>query len=259
VSIRESTFSGSFYPDNKNKILEFIADCETKQNSKIVKNGKPKAIIVPHAGYIYSGGTANHAYQKIEGNFARVVVIGPSHRVLFDGMSISKYDSYKTPLGDINIDNDYIAELENIFNLNFYQNAHQEHSTETQAPFIKHYLPDSKIVEIIYSDENRQDMIDIIEHILKDNNNLLVISTDLSHFFTLQEANKIDALSIKAIENLDFNSFNKCEACGKIGVSALLSVAKKQNLTSKIVDYTTSYKTNGDDSSVVGYLSAIIY
>lgn len=256
---RASAVSGHFYPDTKEGILEYFSRFE--KSTLTCKDFKAiRALVVPHAGYIYSGQTAYFAYHEAQKHsYKRAIVIGPSHRVGFEGASISLFDEYETPFGEIGIDLEYANTLKEKFSfLMFHQECHKEHSTETQAPFIKHFLPNSQIIEIVYSQLSPEILNTLVDFVLQDEENLLVISTDLSHFYDLQKANKLDNICIEAIKNQDNTKlYEGCEACGKIGVSALLQVSQKNSLNVEILDYTTSHKHNKNENSVVGYVSAI--
>ena len=175
----------------------------------------------------------------------------------FNGISICESSSYVTPFGDIDANEAMVDELKSKFNLTYIPQAHHEHSTEVQFPFIKHYMQDVKIVELVYSQSDSNSISSIINHILKKDEWGVVISTDLSHFHTLVNANKIDNLCLNAVEKLDLNLLKSgCEACGMIGVEAMMKSAISKGLKSKILDYSTSADAGGDKSRVVGYLSA---
>jgi len=257
---RITKVAGTFYPDSCDEIQKYFNHFnQILDDNKIdIKLSNIKALICPHAGYIYSGFSANVAYRLVKNkNYKRVIVIGPSHNYGFEGATISLFNYFYTPCGDIEIDLDYANKLKEKFDfLHFYKEAHLEHSTETQAPFIKTYLPNSKIVEIVYSKLDYEILANLVDEVLKDNDNLLIISTDLSHFYNLEVANKLDSFCIESIKKLDLDIWEKgCEACGRIGVKALIVSAKKNNLTPHILDYRTSYDTSKDKESVVGYLS----
>ena len=225
-------------------------------------NVKPKALIVPHAGYVYSGYTANMAYEIASNSSAkRVIVIGPSHRYYFEGMSGSYFEHYETPCGAIDIDTRYLIDIAQRFDIIFDPKAHsKEHSTEVQMPFVKHYLPKSKVIEIIYGDISSHNISRLITYLLKDSDNLLIISSDLSHFYSKKKANRLDNICLKAIAELDTNILDHgCEACGLTGIRAMLESANILNLRSKLIDYRSSADYSGDDSNVVGYASAIFY
>ncbi len=262
---RDMGFAGSFYSASCDEIQKQFAYFDNAlQNSdfKAPVNITPKAIIVPHAGYIYSGFTANVAYSVVKNlNPKRVLLIGPSHKIAFDGGSVTMFDRYKTVCGDIVIDKNYVTLLLNQFPfLNFYPEAHNEHSTETQSLFIKKTFPKSKIVEIVYGRIEFENIAKIIEFALQDNDTFVVISTDLSHFYDQSQANQLDSICLEGIAKLDLAIWNKgCEACGRVGVKALIQVAKRKGLHSKLLDYRTSADVTKDKERVVGYTSAVIY
>jgi AmmeMemoRadiSam system protein B len=264
LSIRKSIVNGQFYPSEKFELTKYfkyfnqILDAHVEENSDIL-NLNPRAVIVPHAGYIYSGFSANIAFRCLcNNNTKTIVVIGPSHRISFSGISISDYNFYETPFGDLKINTDLVKLLKSKFNIDFFDEVHKEHSTEVQMPFIKYYLENVKVVEIIYSNESSYNLSKIIEFILEDKSNLIVISTDLSHFHDIDTASGLDSVCIEAVKNLDEKALHLgCEACGKIGIEAMLISAKNLALKSKVLDYRTSADITNDNSNVVGYMSSI--
>ena len=263
MSTRETSVSGQFYPSEASEIRAMvkeyndILDRYLKEN-KSIGQLKPKAVIVPHAGYIYSGFTANLAIRLLSGNdIDNIVVIGPSHRVYLKGTSISMYDTYATPLGSLKINKNLTQILQEKFAFSFVPEAHHEHSTEVQMPFIKNYKPDVSVVELVYGEENPKSLAKVIEYLLELPKTAVLISTDLSHFYDISKANSLDAICIDAVETLDESTLHQgCEACGKIGIEAMLIAAKNKALHPVILDYRTSAKTTKDTSSVVGYMSA---
>jgi len=254
-----------FYPQNCNEIENFINYFNEildknidEENKKRLFKVPPKAIIVPHAGWVYSGFTANFAYRMTQSfNEKRVIVIGPDHKIGFNGASICLEEKYQTPCKNLEIDLEYSKLLKKQFDLDYLKNAHNEHSTEVQMPFIAHYIKNPKIVEIVYSDYLAENLSKIIDFLLQDDNNLIVISTDLSHYYDKKTAMALDYNCIQAVYDLDISKLEKCEACGKIGVKAMILSADKNNMTSLIVDYRTSADASEDESQVVGYMSAV--
>ena len=143
--------------------------------------------------------------------------------------------------------------------LNFIPTAHAEHSTETQAPFCKYYFPNSQIIEIVYGKMNFEELSKLIDFIFEDESNFLLISTDLSHFYTQEEANKLDNICLNAIAKRDLSLFDKgCEACGKLGVKAVIKSAINRDYKTQVLHYCTSYDRTKDASRVVGYTSVLI-
>jgi len=262
MSTRETAVSGQFYPSDPHEIEEMFAHYneiieEHLQNEELL-HLKPRALIVPHAGYVYSAFTANIAMRLLENTESkRVVVIGPSHRVYLKGTSISDYDSYRTPLGSLPVDRTLVAELKQHFGLQFMPEAHQEHSTEVQMPFVKTYDADASVVELVYGDEDPARLAEVIDYLLEDPGTVVVISTDLSHYYDTKKAERLDSICMDAVQKLDpFELHQGCEACGKIGVEAMLLSARKRGLRPILLDYRTSADASGDQTQVVGYMSA---
>jgi AmmeMemoRadiSam system protein B len=263
MSVRKAAVAGQFYPASANEIIRMIERFDDALDKHIdpakLTQWRTRAVIVPHAGYIYSGFTANAvlrilASQKPE----RIVVIGPSHRVYFKGFSVSMYDRFETPLGDLTIDTQLARDIAQRFGGGFAEAAHHEHSTEVQMPLIKYRLPDVKVVEVVYGEADAKTLADMIAWLLEDPKTAVVISTDLSHYYDIKKAQQLDNICLKAVDTLDTALLHRgCEACGKLGVEAMLIAAKRLGLRSHIVDYRTSADASGDTSQVVGYMGAV--
>jgi len=258
MTIRKTVVAGSFYPNEKEELLKYF-----KHFSKDLKKqkhfNKIQALIVPHAGYIYSGFTANMAYTlSSDENYKKVVIIGPSHHCNFKGASIALYEAYETPLGDIPMDLEKAKELIEEFSfLGFNEDAHYEHSSETQAPFIKHYFPKASMLEIVYGKLSYLELSLLIEKFLKEEV-LVIISTDLSHFHKEEKAKILDDKCIEAIKMQDSKALEGCEACGIVGLKALIKTIQTKKLESKLLHYANSSHVSGDKSRVVGYTSFLI-
>lgn len=267
MSRREEAVAGSFYPAHCSEIETYFSHfnqlLDTNAFSSEALRVTPKAIIVPHAGYVYSGFTANVAYRSAaekRGRVKRVVIIGPSHRVYINGASIALYSQYASPCGDMTIDLELSQRLSETFDfLHFDPEAHHEHSTEVQVPFVQHYFPNAQIAEIVYGDLDPDRLSHLIDPLLQEPDTLVVISTDLSHFFTQQQAKGLDTLCIQGMADLDVAELESgCQACGMIGVKAVISSANRLALKSQVLDYRTSADVTGDRESVVGYVSCLI-
>jgi AmmeMemoRadiSam system protein B len=263
MSIRKDAVAGQFYPASENEIRTIFDHYNNflQQNiqDKTILTLQPRAFIVPHAGYVYSAFTANVALSLLKNTKAkRVVVIGPSHRVYLEGTSVAMFQSYETPLGHLTIDTEFSQKLIDRFAFHFQKDAHMEHSTEVQMPFIKHYLSESLVVELVYGKEEASHLAKAIEYILQEKENIVIISTDLSHYHDIHQANRLDNICLQAVQKLHPEIlYQGCEACGKIGVEAMLIAAKKLQLKAKILDYRTSADASGDTEQVVGYMSAV--
>jgi AmmeMemoRadiSam system protein B len=264
--IRPEGNSGKFYPDDPELIKKMIIQWNDILDKNVTDQNifklAPKAIVAPHAGYVYSGFTANFAHRVLGSRHPkRIIVVGPSHHVYIRGISAGYYDAYETPFGLLKGDPDYLRELSDKFDFTFEEEAHYlEHSTETQFPFIKYYEPEAKVIELIYGNTDYLELADLFEYILRDKHNAIVVSTDLSHYFPQETANEKDNNCLVAFEyqNIEL-ALEKCEACGKLGLIGIIKTAKDLYLKTKVLDYRTSGDITGDKSAVVGYMSGVVY
>ena len=264
-SLRHMAVAGIFYPDSCRKIEAMIRHFNEKFDTLHIDAKTraiiPKAIIVPHAGYIYSGFTANFAYRFLAATKAkRFIVIGPSHKHYFEGISGSFFEAFQTPCGNLKIDTPYLFALAKRFNIGFVPQAHErEHSTEVQMPLIQHYFPTKEIIELVYGEISAKTVATMMIALLKNPENALIVSSDLSHFHSLDEAERIDRNCLLGVQTHDIKKLDMCEACGLKGIQALTLAGKYLNLTPKLLDYRTSAQASNDTLSVVGYMSAMFY
>jgi len=269
--IRSPVIAGTWYPDNP-KILR--ADIENffhnVPDGKI--DGRIIGLIVPHAGYVYSGQIAAFAYKTIRGEiFDAVIVLGPSHRTFFHGVSIYNRGGYKTPLGVVPVDvalaKEIMAQSEMI---SYIPTAHsQEHSLEIQLPFLQVAFGEFRFVPLVMGEQDRQTCETLAESIFRavgDRKVLIVGSSDLSHFHSYEKAVKLDNVVLKHIEKMDGRGLlkdlenNVCEACG--GGPAIVTMMVSEKLGAnrvKLLKYANSGDVTGDTRSVVGYASAVFY
>ena len=265
TAIRKAGNKGAFYPETcqgvENSIGLFSLRMEKVLNPKLL-DVTPRAIIAPHAGYMYSGFTANAAHTTLaNATPRRVVVIGPSHHVYLEGISAAFTRQYETPCGDLETDLSFLEKLHRRFHFQNVGAAHlREHSTETQMPFIKHHHPGAKVIELVYGKTGWQQVAGVVEYLLADSDTTLVISSDLSHFYPEREAKILDTVCLNAIKHADPDLFSQgCEACGIIGIKALIHAANKLKLKTGVLDYRTSAEVSRDTGSVVGYAAAVVW
>ncbi len=266
VKIRKAGVRGKFYPYEANDIETMIKRWNEKDDTDdAVDVLRPKAIISPHAGYIYSGYTANKAHKLLPLSGAEtIVVIGPSHHVAFRGISASFFDKYETPFGLLDVDADMLDNLNKLYRFTYEEKAHYlEHSTETQMPFIAYYNGlQTKVIELIYGlGVSYVELGRIIRHLLVvKKKTAVVISTDLSHFYNVETAKGIDRGCILGVERKDLRLLQMpCEACGKLGMLGLIKTVNELDLNTKVLSYTHSGDITGDYDSVVGYMSAVVW
>ncbi len=253
--VRQPAVAGLFYPADKQSLQNDIE--QYLQEANYGRDIIPKAIVVPHAGYVYSGPIAASAYKQIipiKDKINRVVLLGPSHRVAFSGLAIPESDIFKTPLGDIPIDQNGIQLLAELPQVITSDRAHQEeHSLEVQLPFLQEILDDFSLVPIVVGEAERHEVAEVINRLWGDEHTLIVISTDLSHYHEYSEAKRIDRLTSDAIINIKPDLISYDDACGRNGLKGMLTVAKDKNLSVDILDLRNSGDTAGDKSRVVGY------
>jgi AmmeMemoRadiSam system protein B len=272
--IRKPAVAGSFYPADSDKLHKSVSSylADAGKISDEFNNHRLLGIISPHAGYIYSGSVAAYGYNYLaKEDFQSYIVLAPSHRVRFKGASIMPKGVYKTPLGDAEIDYDLSERLEKRDYFGLIKEAHDmEHSLEVQLPFLQIIKPDAKIVPIVIGTTDIDICRIIGETIAEEINSTnkeygIIISTDLSHYHTYNEAVKIDTGFINALESFEEKnikenlSSGKGEACGEGAVLAGISLSKKIGAKKlKVIKYANSGDTAGPKDQVVGYLSALI-
>jgi len=231
--------------------------------------GTVRAVVSPHAGYVYSGFTAAHAYKLLKGRkYDCVIAVGPSHREYFDSISIYSGDAYETPLGKVPIDDDIRSELlQGEKNIVASVAGHgAEHSLEVQLPFLQRVLKEFSVVPIIMGDQRRQfcEQLSIaLARVMANKNILLIASSDLSHFHSYDEAVLLDKRVIHAIEHFNSDVFidelenESFEACGGGPIAVALKTAHQLGANrAKVLYYCNSGDVTGDKSGVVGYLAA---
>ncbi|MDH5472160.1 MAG: AmmeMemoRadiSam system protein B [Gammaproteobacteria bacterium] len=246
--------AGLFYPEDRNQLQHDVHHylSASKQTINI-----PKAIIVPHAGYIYSAPIAATAYINLlpaHSIIKKVVLLGPSHRVAFTGLASSSASDFSTPLGKIPVDQQTLNELLALPQVIVFDEAHaQEHSLEVQLPFLQIVLDDFQLIPLVVGDAGPDDVADVLEYLWGGPETLIVISSDLSHYHNYVTANQLDQATSTAIENLQPEKIHYEMACGRNPVNGLLKIAKHKGLHGQTLDLRNSGDTAGSKDRVVGY------
>ena len=270
IQVREPQVAGMFYPSDpetlKEQLKDFLSDIKTDDSIKEVAG-----LVAPHAGYAYSGKTAAYGYKTIENrDYENVIVISPSHREYFGGISIYPGDGYETPLGKIPINQDLRDKLISKSKIIYAgSEGHKyEHALEVQLPFLQTVLRDFKLIPMVIGDQRREFVFELAEVLADeiDNKTLLIASSDLSHFYTKEKALILDNRVVQYINEFKYEQLQsdlevkRCEACGGGGIVALMKALKLRDYShSKVIAHTDSGDVTGDDSEVVGYLSAVVY
>ncbi len=256
ISIRPPAVAGSFYPADKRDLLRLLESFWMKKRTSLKSI---RAMIVPHAGYIYSGPTAAKAYSLLEPNYYKeVILLGPSHHFIFTGLSGDNHLKWQTPLGEIPLK--YIADQPPTFSLHPEHHL-PEHSLEVQLPFLQYQLkqPFKIIPLLISSEEYFNQMVSFLDNLLNQTT-LLVVSSDLSHYYPYQFALEKDNFTLETILKLDLNTFfshPNIEACGQLAIGILIKLAQLHHWKPRLIAQTTSAEASGNYTAVVGYASVI--
>ena len=263
--IRQAAVAGSFYPANAHELSaqidQFLADAE--HHHRITQTNSPKAMIVPHAGYMYSGPIAASAYYSqipTHNVINRVVLLGPSHRVAFTGLASCSATHYNTPLGSIPLDRNTLDQLTRLPQVNENDEAHiYEHSLEVQLPFLQKILDDFVLVPLVVGDTQPHSVAEVLDSVWGDKHTLIVISSDLSHYHDYATAQRMDRSTSNAIEHLNPDEIHYDDACGRNPLNGLLLLAKQKNMHVETVDLRNSGDTAGPRDQVVGYGAYLFY
>lgn len=256
MKIKSASVAGKFYSDDKKELLSQINFFE-----KACRNDYPnttRAVIVPHAGYVYSGKVAYEGIKYLDKKIKNVFIIAPPHYISVKTIALSGYEAWETTLGEIELNKEIICELIENFGCEINDFAFEdEHSVEVQVPFVQTHLPNIKIIPILAGDK---DMVEkIISNYWNDKENGFIISSDLSHFHTFNEAEKIDSLTAEMIEANDVEKFDYSQACGAVGICALANFAKSKNYSLIRINMLNSGDVTAEKSRVVGYGSWMLF
>ena len=256
-TIRKAAVAGTFYPSSQEELKSMIKSFYDQANDQPAVG---KALIAPHAGYIYSGPIATSCYaplSKRSEEIKRVILLGPSHYVGFLGMAVPSVDFFETPLGKIHIDEQNRQIALKCNDVISYDQAHmQEHSLEVHLPFLQESLKDFTILPIVVGDCDSETVSELILKLWGSEETLIIVSTDLSHFMTYENASNTDKDTCSKIENLSMD-FDHYGACGFRPLHGFLLAAKEKNIKPKLVDLRNSGDTSGNKDRVVGYASFI--
>jgi AmmeMemoRadiSam system protein B len=253
--------AGFFYPDDRAELEEAVAGYLAAVPAVPDTAKIPKALIVPHAGYVYSGAVAASAYARVASQrevIRRVILLGPSHRVALRGLAASSADDFATPLGSVPLDREAIDSILELPQVQILDAAHRdEHSLEVQLPFLQYLLADFSLVPLSVGDAEPEEVDEVIERLWGGEETLIVVSSDLSHFYDYETARDLDSATTRAIEALDPHGLDHESACGRVPARGLLVAAKQRGLTVETVDLRSSGDTAGNKREVVGYGSYV--
>lgn len=254
LNIRPAAVAGMFYPGSARELALEVESLLTDAASGATS--APKALIVPHAGYIYSGPVAASAYAALataKSSIRRVVLLGPCHRVAIRGLAVPLATGFATPLGTVSLDAALAQAVLDLPQVRQSDAPHQlEHSLEVQLPFLQAVLEDFTLLPLAVGDATMEEVAEVLDRVWGGPETLIVVSSDLSHYHAYAEAQRLDSATAKQILALSPLSSHE-QACGATPVNGLISCAKKHGLMPRLLDLRNSGDTAGDRSRVVGY------
>lgn len=253
-TIRPPAVAGLFYPADRGELSHTLTALLEAAAEPAAR--PPKAIIAPHAGYLYSGPVAAAAYallKPLRGRIRRVVLLGPAHRTALRGLALPAAHAFSTPLGDVRIDAAALAALHGLPQVVVSDWAHAgEHSLEVQLPFLQTVLGDFELLPLVVGDATPDEVAQVLERLWGGEETLVVVSSDLSHYHRYPEAQRLDRETAGAIAGLHAD-LDPEQACGAYPVNGLNLVAQRRGLQPVLLDLRNSGDTAGDRSRVVGY------
>jgi len=254
-AVRPPVVAGAFYPETPSRLNRLVDDFLSRALGSAP--AAPKAVIAPHAGYDYSGpiaGSAFRPWQSRRSQIKRVVLIGPSHRVAFDGLALTRHDAWQSPLGLVPVDLEAVEMLARLPAAKFFEEAHAyEHCLEVELAFLQKVLDSFSIVPIVTGDVAPEVVADALALLWGGDETVYVISSDLSHYLDYASAQKLDRHTADAIEELAPAKIRHHQACGRTAIQGFLQVAEQKKLEAATLDLRNSGDTAGGYDRVVGY------
>jgi MEMO1 family protein len=258
---REAAVAGTFYPADRSELAAMVGGlldaAAEADRGRDALGAPPKALIAPHAGYVYSGAVAASAFRcaaPLRDRIRRVVLIGPSHFVRFAGVASSGASAFATPLGEVEVDAAAEALLGTVPFVGERPEAHRrEHCLEVELPFLQQVLSSFRVVPLVVGEAGTEEVGRVLELLWGGDETLIVVSSDLSHYLDYDTASRLDAATSRAIEELRYAAIEPEHACGAIAVRALLWAARRRGLRAATLDLRNSGDTAGPRDQVVGY------
>lgn len=254
ATVLTPSVAGMFYPAQA-KVLrdDLLAMLDQARPRELI----PKALIAPHAGYVYSGPIAASAYAllaPVATHIERVVLLAPAHRVPFGGLAVPSADALRTPLGDVMVDRAAVDMALALPQVAVFDQAFEgEHALEVQLPFLQVMLPSFTVVPFVVGDASGEQVAEVLQRLWGGEETLIVVSSDLSHYLDYRSAQRRDAATTRAIEELAAERLGYGDACGRNPVQGLLIAAREHHLRVATVDQRNSGDTAGPKDRVVGY------
>lgn len=261
MNTKNCDVAGSFYPAEEDVVRQMIEKFLTEGKGQV--EGKLRGLVIPHAGYIYSGPIAGSAYKCLKENYPhlkKIVLFGPCHRTYVEGMAFHEAEEFQTPLGNLQVDRKTLEKLKKFSFVHEYSEAfHLEHSVEVHLPFIAYLYPQAEILPFVVGQSSPDEIFEVIEFLTKEIDPFFIISSDLSHFHSYEVAKEKDHMTSDHIVKLQYEKLESDGACGYYPLRGLMKYCQEHNLKSKILDVRNSGDTAGSKDEVVGYGSYAFY
>ena len=255
TTVRRAAVAGSFYPGTAAELEATVASYLSLADG--ATGPVPKAVIAPHAGFIYSGPVAAMAYARFKpaaADMTRVVLLGPCHRVAVRGLALSSARAFATPLGEVPVDKSAAKMILELPQVRVFDATHtDEHSLEVHLPFLQVVLGDFSVVPLVVGEASADEVAQVIETLWGGPETIIVVSSDLSHYLDYDSARRMDGTTCRAIEDLDAGAIGRNQACGRVPVKGLLALAKRRGMKVTTLDLRNSGDTAGSRDRVVGY------
>jgi MEMO1 family protein len=254
-NIRPAAVAGKFYPAQPSQLGRTVATF--LEQARVGSSQNPKAVVAPHAGYVFSGPIAGSAFRAWSGQartIRRIVLLGPSHYVAFPGIALPRAAAFATPFGNVRIDRDAVEQLRSLPRVHEFHPAHeQEHCLEVELPFLQQMMSDFTIVPLVTGDATDEEVGEVVETLWGGDDTRFVLSSDLSHYHDYETARRIDRSTAEAIEGIRPEKLSANQACGHLAIRGFLKAAKQRRLSARTLDLRNSGDTAGPRDSVVGY------
>jgi len=255
--VRTPIAAGTFYPEDPDELRQTVQDLLAEAEAASGETSLPKAMIVPHAGYSYSGPIAATAYARLKrgrDRIRRVVLLGPAHRVMFRGLAASSAECFATPLGHLYVDREAIDTALQLESVQVLDEAHlPEHSLEVHIPFLQETLGDVTIAPFLVGNAEIKEIVELLELLWGGEETLIIVSSDLSHYHDYETCRRLDEETSEAIVSARPELLRPEGACGYRAIAALITQATRHNLGPRLIDLRNSGDTSSHRDRVVGY------
>lgn len=251
-TVRRPAVAGMFYPGSPSELRSTVEDL--LRDIPPDRGPVPKAVIAPHAGYVYSGPTAAVAFQALAGQpLERVIVLGPAHRVPVRGLALPGADAFATPLGEVPVDSEGARAVSDLPQVTTFPEAHApEHSLEVELPFLQVLFPGVPVLPIVVGDADGEEVAEVLDRVWGGPETAVVISSDLSHYLPYDVARRVDRETADEILALE-GPLHSRQACGAAPINGLLVAARRRGMVPRLLELRNSGDTAGDRGRVVGY------